>query len=159
MKTLILIRHAKSDWPENTRDFDRPLESKGVDDAHKMAEFLLHEKIEIDQFITSSALRAKTTCAIFAEKYAQNYSESIELYHANPSQFENVILNIDDNLNTAALFSHNNGISNFANSLSEDNVYFKTCAVAIFKIHGESWSDFCSSKIKLTDYFIPKDLG
>ena len=159
MKTLILVRHAKSDWPPLTADFDRPLESKGIDDAHKMAVFLLNEKIEIDQFITSSALRAKTTCEIFAEKYGQNYSEKIELYHANPSQFENVILNVDDNINTVALFSHNNGISNFANTLCEQNVYFKTCAVAIFKIDGESWSEFTSRKIKLTDYFTPKDVG
>ena len=40
MKTLILVRHAKSDWPENTEDFDRPLAEKGLHDAEKMSHFL-----------------------------------------------------------------------------------------------------------------------
>ena len=40
MKTLILVRHAKSDWPENTDDFDRPLAERGLEDAVKMSKFL-----------------------------------------------------------------------------------------------------------------------
>lgn len=158
MKTLILVRHAKSDWPPLTADFDRPLESKGLEDAVKMADFLFEKNIEIDYFLTSPALRAKTTCEIFAEKYEKSFSENMELYSANPKQFENIILNMDDNFGAIALFSHNNEISNFANSLSEDNVYFKTCAVAIFKINAENWADFRKNKITLKEYFTPKEI-
>jgi phosphohistidine phosphatase SixA len=58
MKKLILVRHAKSDWPENTDDFDRPLAEKGEKNAEKMAKFLKENNIEIDKFYSSPALRA-----------------------------------------------------------------------------------------------------
>ena len=61
MKTLILVRHAKSDWTENTDDFDRPLNERGHQDAPKMAKFLKSEEVKIDVFVTSPAKRALTT--------------------------------------------------------------------------------------------------
>ena len=65
MKKLILVRHAKSDWPENTDDFDRPLSEKGEKNAEKMAKFLKENKIEIDKFYSSPARGAVLTWAIF----------------------------------------------------------------------------------------------
>ena len=65
MKTLILVRHAKSDWPENTDDFDRPLAESGLQDAVKMSNFLKNQNIAIDKMVSSPALRALNTCEIF----------------------------------------------------------------------------------------------
>ena len=48
MKTLFLVRHAKSDWPANVSDFDRPLSERGHRDAPKMAEFLKSKNVEIE---------------------------------------------------------------------------------------------------------------
>ena len=158
MKTLILVRHAKSDWQNPIPDFDRPLNARGMKNAPKMAEFLFDKKIPIDQMITSSALRAKSTCEIFAEKYQINFTETRKLYHANEGQFLKVIANADKNAQSLAIFSHNNSISEFASSLSEENIFFKTCAVAIFNIDGESWTDFKNNKIELQEYFTPKDI-
>ena len=69
MKTLILVRHAKSDWPENTEDFDRPLAEKGIHDAEKMSKFLKEKNIKIEKFFSSPALRAFNTCEIFNNEY------------------------------------------------------------------------------------------
>lgn len=55
MKTLILVRHVKSDWPENVDDFDRPLTELGKINAPKMAEFLKSTGVTIDSFISSPA--------------------------------------------------------------------------------------------------------
>ena len=159
MKTLILVRHAKSDWPENMRDFDRPLAARGLKDAQKMAEYLVEENIAIDQMITSPALRAKTTCSIFAKEFQMDFFEDAELYHAQDSEFINVISNADENARSLAIFSHNEGISEFASSLCGDSLQFKTCAVAIFELYTETWTDFIKNPITLKDYFTPKDLG
>ena len=67
MKTLFLVRHAKSDWPAHVSDFDRPLSERGHRDAPKMAEFLKSKNVEIDTFVSSPAKRAITTCRYFAE--------------------------------------------------------------------------------------------
>ena len=158
MKTLILIRHAKSDWPPFTPDFDRPLAERGINDAHKMAEFLLNSGLKIDQFITSPALRAKTTCGIFADKYQKNYNEAPDLYHAQEKEFINVISNSDESADSVAIFSHNEGISDFASNLCGDDFQFKTCAVAIFKLNSENWSGFKKNPISLKEYITPKHL-
>jgi phosphohistidine phosphatase len=158
MKTLLLIRHAKSDWPENMKDFDRPLAEKGLIDAKKMSNYLFEENILIDQMITSPAYRAKTTCSIFAEKYKMKFSEDAELYFAQNSEFINAISNADEKANSLAIFSHNDGISDFASSLCGDDLQFKTCAVAIFELKSETWANFRKNSIIVKDYLTPKEI-
>lgn len=158
MKTLILVRHAKSDWPENTDDFDRPLAEKGYSDAEKMSYFLKAEDIEIEKFYSSPALRAFTTCEIFNKEYKIEIETIPKLYNSSDTNFENITLGLDDNLSKVAMFSHNNGISNFANSMSEDMFMFPTCGVAGFEIDCDSWSDFHSANKKLIFFYEPKNL-
>lgn len=158
MKTLILVRHAKSDWGNLVPDFDRPLAPRGIKKANTMAEYLLKENIQIDQMITSSALRAKSTCEIFAKIYEMSFTETRELYHANENQFLKIISNADENASSLAVFSHNNSISEFANSLCGDDLAFKTCGVAIFQINTETWKDFKNASKELKDYLTPKNI-
>ena len=84
MKILILVRHAKSDWPENTEDFDRPLAEKGIRDAEKMAHFLKDKNIKIEKFFTSPALRALWTCEIFNKEYHLEIENIEKIYNAYP---------------------------------------------------------------------------
>ena len=78
MKTLILVRHAKSDWGDPLlRDFDRPLNERGKKDAPKMAERLLERKIKIDAFISSPARRAAKTATLFAEAFGKKKASKI----------------------------------------------------------------------------------
>ena len=130
MKTLILVRHAKSDWPENTEDFDRPLSDKGVNDAVKMANFLKNKNLEIDLFLSSPALRALNTAEIFKTVFSAKLETNPKLYNASENTLENITYSLDNIFNSIALFSHNNGISNFANSLTEEIMMFPTCGVA-----------------------------
>ena len=158
MKTLILIRHAKSDWPESTDDFDRPLAEKGIHDAEKMTLFLKEKNIKIDKFFCSPALRTLTTCEIFNKEYKIEIETIQKLYNAYETDFENITLGLDDNLNNVAMFSHNNGISNFANSMSDDMFMFPTCGVAGFEIDCDSWSDFHNARKKMIFYYEPKNI-
>jgi len=155
MKKLILVRHAKSDWPEETEDFDRPLADKGLQDAMNMSRFMKNKNISIDYLVSSPAVRALNTCRIFNQTYQLNMSTADKLYNPSERNFESVIYDLDDHLNSVALFSHNNGISNFANSISEDIFHFPTCGVAGFEIDCNSWSEFDGAKKKLLFFYEP----
>jgi phosphohistidine phosphatase len=147
MKQLLLIRHAKSDWNNaSLGDFDRPLNERGKRDAPLMAQRLLDKKIKIDAFISSPAKRAKKTASIFAKEYKRdtdkiNFRE--ELYAAPSTVFYDVITKVDDKFDSIAVFSHNPGITDFANSLTDiriDNI--PTCGIFAVKISTKHWNDF-----------------
>ena len=158
MKTLILVRHAKSDWPENTDDFDRPLAERGLEDAVKMSKFLKDNNIEIEKFVSSPAVRALNTCKIFNQTYDIEIDTNQKLYNPSERNFESVIYDLENDVNSVAMFSHNNGISNFANSMSDDVFMFPTCGVAGFQIETDSWSDFENAKKKLVFFYEPKKI-
>lgn len=158
MKHIILVRHAKSDWPEETEDFDRPLAERGVNDAEVMSKFLKSNAINIDHFVSSPAIRALDTCKIFDDVYQLGCSTNERLYNPSEQNFESVIYDLNDDLHSVAFFSHNNGISNFANSISEDIFHFPTCGVAGFQIECNSWSEFDGAEKKLVFFYEPKKI-
>ena len=102
MKTVLLVRHAKSDWGDpSLSDFDRPLNGRGKSDAPVMAHRLLDKNIFIDAFISSPANRAKKTAGIFAKAYKRDKDEIIfrdELYGASENVFNDVIATADNKL-------------------------------------------------------------
>jgi phosphohistidine phosphatase len=155
MKKLILVRHAKSDWPEETEDFDRPLADKGLKEAKHMSEFIKNNNVPIDCFVSSPAVRALTTCEIFNQSYQIDITTDEKLYNPSERNFESVIYDLDDSHHSVAFFSHNNGISNFANSISEDIFHFPTCGVAGFEIDCQSWSEFDGANKKLLFFYEP----
>ena len=155
MKQLILVRHAKSDWPEETEDFDRPLANKGLEDATLMSRYMKNNNISIDYLLSSPAVRALNTCEIFNQTYQLTVGTDPNLYNPKERNFESAIYTLDDSLNSVALFSHNNGISNFANSISEDIYHFPTCGVAGFQIECDSWSQFEGARKKLLFFYEP----
>ena len=147
MKHLLLIRHAKSDWNSpSLGDFDRPLNDRGKKDAPVMAHRLLDKKIKIDAFISSPAKRAKKTASIFAKQYDRDKDEIIfkeELYAASTDAFREVIRNVSDKYDSIAIFSHNPGITDFANSLTESHIdNIPTCGIFAVKVDTKHWSDF-----------------
>ena len=160
MKTLILVRHAKSDWPTNTDDLDRPLSECGHQDAPKMAKFLKSNEVKIDTFVTSPAKRTITTCRYFAEVFEnKNIKKIEELYNASSTEFLEVIENLDDSVENVAIFSHNNGITYFANSLTNENIeHMPTCSVVAFKIDTKNWAEFKKSAKEFLFFYKPKEI-
>ena len=161
MKTLILVRHAKSSWDDlGLNDFDRPLNDRGKKDAPKMAERLSNKKIGIDAFISSPAKRAARTAKIFAEEFKAKKKDIIfktELYLASENVFYDVITKTEDEFDTIAVFSHNPGITDFANDLTEikiDNI--PTCGVFAVKIDSKHWADIKEAKKEFWFFDYPK---
>lgn len=161
MKTLILVRHAKSDWGNpGLDDFDRPLNERGKKDAPAMAQRLLDKKIKIDAFIASPAKRAAKTAKFFAEAYKQKKDEidfREKLYLAEPATFFSVIASTNDKHNTIAVFSHNYGITDFANMLTAtriDNI--PTAGVFAIKVDCDKWADFKEARKEFWFFDYPK---
>ena len=160
MKSLLLIRHAKSSWTSDAlNDFDRPLNDRGKKEAPEMAKRLIKNKITIDCFVSSPARRAMKTAKLFIKEFGKNESEIIlipELYHSSVQTFFKVISGLDDNYQTAAIFSHNPGITELANLLTEmqiDNM--PTCGVFAVRAPVRRWSEFANAKKELWFFNYP----
>jgi phosphohistidine phosphatase len=162
MKFLIIIRHAKSSWDSAAlSDFERPLNERGKKDAFDMAKRLLKKPVSIDAFISSPAKRAKKTAEIFAKEFGADNVIFIDgLYHVSATFLSEVISNIDDQFHTVAVFSHNPGITEFVNTLTDsiktNNV--PTCGVFAVQVPVDSWKFFESSKKDFWFYDYPKSV-
>lgn len=161
MKQLLIVRHAKSSWDLATlKDFDRPLNERGNADAPTMAKRLLDKKVSIDVFISSTAKRALATATHIAEAYnvkEKNIIKVPELYHAIPSVFYKVISTINDSFNTVAIFSHNPGITDFVNELTDIKIDdMPTCGIFAINIQSTTWEDFKNAKKEFWFFNYPK---
>ena len=161
MKTLLLVRHAKSSWDDPAMtDFDRPLNERGKKDAPAMADRLIARGITIGSFISSPAKRAKKTAKIFSQAFQRNEEEIIlipELYLASSGVFESVLASIESDSETIALFSHNPGITDFANTLTGARIDdIPTCGIFAVSIETDDWKNFRAAKKEFLFFDYPK---
>ncbi|RYG54785.1 MAG: histidine phosphatase family protein [Chitinophagaceae bacterium] len=164
MKTLYLVRHAKSSW-ENTAvaDFDRKLNERGQKDAPEMGQRLLKRVHNIDAFVSSPAKRAKKTCKLFCKEFGVKEEDIIyvdSLYLASPQTFAQVISWFDDSLKSVAIFSHNPGITDFANTLNPEVIIdnMPTCSIFAVQADVKHWKDFEAAEKKFLFFDYPKRL-
>ncbi|MEP7253553.1 MAG: histidine phosphatase family protein [Ginsengibacter sp.] len=162
MKTLILVRHAKSSWDNlNLADFDRPLNERGKLDGPEMAKRTKDRGIKIDLFISSPAKRARKTAIFFLDEYDLSKKYLVlmpSLYEASIANFYNVLESIDSKYNTVAVFSHNPGTTDFANQLTNyqiDNM--PTCGVFVVSFDAKNWSDFKDAEKEFLFFDFPKN--
>ncbi|HEU4470168.1 MAG TPA: histidine phosphatase family protein [Flavisolibacter sp.] len=162
MKTILLIRHAKSSWDHpGMDDADRPLNERGKKDAPEMARRLKEKGIRIGLFVSSPAKRAKKTAKYFAEAYGLEKDAIVlieALYHAPPSVFAETIAALPGEHSTVAIFAHNPGITEFASSLTDvriDNM--PTCSVFAVSADAGSWEDFMKGDKKFLFFDYPKN--
>lgn len=147
MKTLILIRHAKSSWGEaGVLDSERPLNDRGKKDAPEMAKRLKKKDLKIDAIVSSPAKRARKTAKYFAEEFKIDKDEIIieeDLYGADIPGFRKVVEGLKDKYDMVALFSHNPGITDYANILANVSIdTMPTCSVFAVQSNVNSWQEF-----------------
>lgn len=160
MKTLFLIRHAKSDWSDQSlADFDRPLNKRGKKDAPFMGEVLNEKGIIPDLIISSPAKRAKKTAIEIAETL--NYpSKKIvfeeELYDASSNDILHIVRSINEQNTSAMIFGHNPGLTllnNFISNKYIDNI--PTTGIVALSLDIE-WSEVDKFSCKQLFYEYPK---
>lgn len=161
MKTLIVIRHAKSSWAQpGVHDFDRPLNERGNIDAPKMTTILAKKELKIDILITSPAKRAMATAKIFLEELGLPRDKLIEipaLYLAPVKTFYREVASFKDDLEVTLLFSHNPGVTDFVNSFDCMPIYnMPTCGMYGVQAAIDSWNDFEAGEKQFLFFEFPK---
>ena len=128
-----------------------------------MAKRLLDKKIAIDAFVSSPAKRARKTAEYFAVEYDRPKKAIIfidELYLATPEVFATVIGQVSDEYDTIAVFSHNNGITDYANTLTDTRIdEMPTCSIFAVKAPVQSWSGFENAKKEFWFFDYPKSVA
>ena len=146
MKTLLIIRHAKSDWNSaDVIDFDRTLNARGLKDAPIMAE-LISTKIEkVDKIISSPAVRAWTTAKIFAKTF--NYDEkNIEtdygFYDRGAKYIKNILIAQKNENDVIMFFGHNPTVSSLVTFFTGETIgEMPTCGVVCIDFETDNWQD------------------
>ncbi|MFW5700881.1 MAG: SixA phosphatase family protein [Cyclobacteriaceae bacterium] len=160
MKTLYLVRHAKSSWDYDLNDFDRPLNKRGEFDAPLMGKTLSDKGIKPDYLLSSPASRAIKTATIIAEKikYDLPIGTLHTLYHASAANMLQVVRNINNEIKTLMIFGHNPGLTSFANQLTTEPVEnIPTCGIYAVKFAVEKWHEIAIKKGKPFFFDFPKN--
>lgn len=161
MKTLYLMRHAKSSWKDETiNDIDRPLNKRGESDAPFMSQVILQKRVLPDEIISSPATRALATlwhmCPVINFPY-QNVKVNPSLYAASPGDMLIIIKEINENAQSVLLMGHNPGLTDFSNYLSGnpiDNI--PTCGIVELHFPRKSWMEIELGSCTLGFFEYPK---
>lgn len=157
MKTLVLIRHANSNWGAD--DLNRSLSDLGKEESSKMARILALQQVEPDLFICSPAQRARETAAYFLKTNQHDETSfTIEprLYEAPSYRYYEIIKSIPDEKDTVVLIGHNPGITHFINQLTEQRIpNMPTAAIFSVKMNSSVWGKFEEAPKTFNFFFKP----
>jgi phosphohistidine phosphatase len=162
MKTLLILRHAKSSWADNRLgDHDRPLDNRGKVDAPKMGKLLERLDLVPDLIVSSSAKRAKTTAELAASSagYDKQIKITRQLYHAGPEEYFQALQSVEDKFERVMVVGHNPGMEELIEVLSGVYEGMPTAALARIELKIESWKEIGEeTKGRLVNLWRPKEL-
>jgi phosphohistidine phosphatase len=161
MKTLLIMRHAKSDWG-NSRlsDHARPLNKRGKQDAPHMGKLLKEHDLVPDLIITSTAERALTTAELVALAcdYDGELITTAHFYHADPTTYLGVLQGIDNQYKRVLIVGHNPGMEELVADLTGETEHFTTANIAHVELPIASWSQLSEDSTgKLLNLWRPKE--
>ena len=141
MKTLYLIRHAKSDWNDpSLTDFERPLNKRGLRDAPFMSDKLKELDFNPDFIFCSPAQRTKTTAQLIAKSTSILYFDSI--YEASLKDLTELINFFPNNHKEICLIGHNPSITALSNYLTDDFIdNMPTCSIVKIELEIDNWDE------------------
>ena len=161
MKTLTILRHAKSSWDEpGLADFDRPLNGRGKRDAPVMGQRMKAAGIRPSLIVSSPAARAWSTAKIVAREMAypvEFLQRERDLYHAGTERLFDVIARQDEGFNSIVIVAHNPGLTDFANKLIPGlTSNLPTAGFVSVLIDTDTWELRARKSADLIEYNYPK---
>ncbi len=160
MKNLYLIRHAKSDWSDESKsDFDRGLNRRGEKAILIMANALKEKKVMPDLILSSSAKRAKLTAKGLAKKigYRGEIKYIDALYMAEPETIQELIKDINNKYDTLFVVGHNPETTEFSNMMVDDYIdNVPTLGIVALEIPIDHWKKFKLTEGKTEFFIYPK---
>ncbi|MGB8382591.1 MAG: histidine phosphatase family protein [Dermatophilaceae bacterium] len=136
--TLILLRHAKSDWSGDEADIDRPLARRGRRQAPAIGRWLAAHVDGVDLAVVSPAARARRTWDLVAAELDVLPPARIDdrVYAASDQQLLGVVRELPDAVKTVVLVGHNPGLEDLASVLTRESPALPTCAIAVIGMPG-----------------------
>ncbi len=160
MKTLYLVRHAKSSWKHDVDDHERPLKQRGQNDATLVSEEAKKTITPPQKIITSDAVRALSTAEYFKnalEVADADFEQNSELYDFSGQNVMRCIKSLDDTLDSVMIVGHNHAFTSIVNMIG--NKYIEnipTSGFVMIEFDEDKWSDISTGKTKKTIF--PRDL-
>jgi phosphohistidine phosphatase len=163
MKTLYIVRHAKSSWDEpGLTDHDRPLNTTGIKKTKLVIEYLQNKNVMPDLIISSSARRAKDTAFQIADGIGYPPSEIVidkNMYHASADTIFNELFALPDDIQSVMIFGHNPTLTYFVNQFLEPPIVnLPTTGVVAVEFATNKWTEIGSAKYRNRFTVFPKML-
>ena len=165
MKTLLLLRHAKSSWKDpDLSDHDRSLNKRGQNDAPRMGKLLKDEELIPDLIMSSTAARANKTAELVAKecKYKGEIVLNHSLYGAEPADYLKILEGLSDTYKVVLLVGHSPSVEETVEVLTgSSDVIMPTCSLAHIRLPIQNWDELNKQKIKgkLLKVWRPKELS
>lgn len=167
MKTLLLLRHAKSSWDSSAaRDYDRPLAPRGERDAPRVGKALRDASIDLDLVVSSPALRARQTAELVlkAARYDGAISFEEQIYDASVSALMGVVRDLPDTAETVMLVGHNPGFEMLLGALcgtaaAPARVRVPTAMLACVELSTDRWKEVSAGAGSLNWMVVPRMLA
>jgi phosphohistidine phosphatase len=161
MKTLFVLRHAKSSWENaDLSDFERPLNKRGLEAAPLMGEVMKKNQFQPETILSSPAKRARQTAEIINEKAGINgeikYEERI--YEASPARLLEVISEQNDEIGSLVIVGHNPGLEGLVRFTTGQSEPMPTAALAVIDLEITKWNEIDSSNGTLRTLIRPKEV-
>jgi len=162
MKTLLILRHAKSSWDDHgLRDHDRPLSPRGARDAPRMGSHIMDEDLVPETIISSTAVRALSTAELAAGRMSPSprIETTPELYLASPHDYLEVLDELGGDAERVMVVGHNPGITALVTRLTGVLEEMPTAALAAVDLDIDTWGEISSGpRGELRGFWIPKEL-
>ncbi len=162
MKTLLLLRHAKSSWKDETLpDHDRPLNKRGKKDAPRMGERLREEGFQPDIVLCSTAVRAQDTAQLALESAGLDPEllPREDLYAFEPGAYLHALSNLDDRYDQVLIVGHNPAMEELLTGLTGEHLPMPTAALAHIELPIDAWKNISFGMgARLEDLWIPKQV-
>jgi len=145
MKTVLLMRHAKSSWKDyKLKDFERPLSKRGKREAPLMGKMLAEKELVPQMILSSPAVRARSTAEIVSEKcgYRGEITYVDSFYLAEPEIYAAAIRSLPDEIERAMIIGHNPGLEALLQILSGQVESLPTSAIAYLVFPAQYWKEF-----------------
>ena len=163
MKTLLILRHAKSSWKHpDLADHDRPLNKRGKRAAPRMGELLSEEDLLPDLILSSSAKRARTTGELFSETsgYEGEFRVNRDLYAHYAGAYLDMLSDLGEDYERVMVIGHNPGLEELVEELTGDWIRMPTAALAVVELPIQDWSDLSEeTQGELVNFWQPKELA
>ena len=160
MKTLILVRHAKSSWEFDVGDRDRPLKKRGINDANLVSNDFKKDNFQPDVVFSSPANRAYSTCKIFVDNLnlpKDKIQITEQLYDFGGHGVLNFVKNLNDELDKVIIFGHNHAFTSVSNQLGNRDIEnLPTSGLVKINFEIDSWHDLQPGDTELI--ITPRDL-